>query len=111
MPVEAVHLQRSAFSLVPCTAPYHTGVASPWHCGCFSWTEVGGSPCFLKQKLGEALVHAQQYPLEIGFQCVIAAEKLSLSLGKMASAVAVGLPGCADRDVQWHLHIPTLTFT
>lgn len=66
---------------------------------------------FLKQRLDKALVHAQQYPLEIGFQCVIAAEKLSLSLGKPASAVAVGLPGCPDRNVQWHLHTPALTFT
>ena len=61
---------------------------------------------FPKQKVGEA----QQYPLQMGFQCVIAAEKLALSLGKLASAVAGGLPGCPDRDVQWHLHIPALTF-
>lgn len=64
---------------------------------------------FLKKKLEEALVHAQHYPLELGFHCVIAAEKLSLSLVKLASAAVVGLPGCPDRNLQWYLHIPALT--
>lgn len=108
---ETVHLRRSAFSPVPCTAPYRTGVAIPQHCGCFPWIyhykEWQGC-FFLKQKLGEALVHAQQYSLEVGFQCVVAAEKLSLSLWKPADAH--GLPACPDRDVQWHLQVPALTF-
>jgi len=65
---------------------------------------------FLNLKLEEALVRAQQYPLEMGFQCVTAAERLSLSLGNLPSAAAVGLPGCPGQDVQWHLHTSACTF-
>jgi len=65
---------------------------------------------FLNLKLEEALVHAQQHPLEMGFQCVTAAERLPLFLGKLPSAAAVGLPGCPGRDVQWHLHTSACTF-
>lgn len=120
MPVEAVRLQTSAFSLVPCTAPYRTVLHRTARVlPSFSTTAVllghttrksDGAGFFLKQKLREALAHAQQYPLEMGFQCAIAAEKLSLPLGKLASVFAVGLPGCLDKDIQWHLHIPALIF-
>ncbi|CAM9883499.1 unnamed protein product, partial [Bubo scandiacus] len=32
-------------------------------------------------------------------KCVLAAEKLSLSQGKLSSVTAAGLPCCPDRDV------------